>query len=315
MKQLNIVLMGSTDFAVPALNALVAAGHRICGAVCQPDRPNTRGKKVTFLPLKKQAIALGIPVYQPERIGSEEGLEILRSFKADLFVVAAYGQILSKDVLSIPPLGCINIHGSLLPEYRGAAPVQRAVLDGCTETGVTIMQMDVGMDTGDILSQQAVPITAKTTMGELYETLAVEGAQLLVRTIADLSAGSILPQPQDENRATYAQKVDKETGHICWDAPGDFILHQINGTDPAPGAFTLFKGQKMKCFKPVLLSGTFPLVAPGTVLESGVKTGLVIKTGDGALNLGEIQMPGKKRMAAADYLRGNAIPQGEILGD
>ncbi len=309
MTKLRIVLMGTTDFAVPALNKLVEAGHDVAAVVAQPDRPNQRGKKIKYLPVKQRALELGIPVLQPERIKAPEAVEELRSLKADVFVVAAYGQILSEEILFMPPLGSVNIHGSLLPKYRGAAPVHHAIIDGEAESGVTIMKMDIGMDTGDMLSKVSVPIDAKTTVGYLHDLLAEKGAELLLDTLESLSDGSAVPEKQDESLATYADKVEKTTGKLDWNQTSFKILRRINGTDPFPGAYTELNGEKIKCFAPESLDYSGEEL-PGTVLQADTKHGLVVKTGDGALAVGEIQMPGKKRMLSKVYFNGNDIALG-----
>lgn len=309
MTKLRIVLMGTTDFAVPALNKLVEAGHDVAAVVAQPDRPNQRGKKIKFLPVKQRALELGIPVLQPEKIKTPETVEELRSLKADVFVVAAYGQILSEEILFMPPLGSVNIHGSLLPKYRGAAPVHHAIIDGEAESGVTIMKMDIGMDTGDMLSKVSVPIDAKTTVGYLHDLLAEKGAELLLDTLESLSDGSAVPEKQDESLATYADKVEKTTGKLDWNQTSFKILRRINGTDPFPGAYTELNGEKIKCFAPESLDYSGEEL-PGTVLQADTKHGLVVKTGDGALAVGEIQMPGKKRMLSKVYFNGNDIALG-----
>jgi len=310
---LKVVVMGTTDFAVPALEALIASDFEVVCVVCQPDRPNGRGKKVRFLPMKQKAVDAGIPVFQPEKVKTPDAVAYLQTLDADFFVVAAYGQILSQEVLDIPRLGCINIHGSILPEYRGAAPIHHAIIEGRDESGVTVMKMDAGMDTGDMLAIGRLPITDTTTVGEYHDALAALGAKLLIPTLEVLVTGTITPMPQDNDKATYADKIDKHTGEIDWSQPGRAILRRINGTDPWPGAFTLFEGQTMKCFGPELLPGGGD-AAPGTVLSADKKHGLTVKTGDGILRLKAIQMPGKRRMASEDYLRGNAISVGTVLG-
>lgn len=282
--------------------------------VCQPDRPNQRGKKVKFLPVKERAMALDIPVFQPEKVKTAESVAYLKSLEADLFVVAAYGQILSQEVLDIPPMGCINIHGSLLPAYRGAAPIHHAVIDGCTETGVTIMKMDIGMDTGDMLAKGCVPVDDSTTVGALHDQLAELGAELLIETIERLAKGQVIPEKQDDTKATYADKIDRETGKINWHAEKKTIIRLINGTDPFPGAYTMADGIKMKCFAPEAIENTTD-AEPGTVLYADTKDGLIVKCPDGAIRVGMLQMPGKKKMRSQDYFRGNSIAVGKQLGD
>lgn len=306
MTKLRVVLMGTTDFAVPALNKLVEAGHDVAAVIAQPDRPNQRGKKIKFLPVKQRALELGIPVLQPEKIKTPEMVEELRSLEADVFVVAAYGQLLSEEILFMPPLGSVNIHGSLLPKYRGAAPVHHAIIDGETESGVTIMKMDVGMDTGDMLSKVRVPIDEKTTVGTLHDLLAEKGAELLIDTLEALKNGTAVLEKQNEALATYADKVEKTTGKLDWSQSSFKILRRINGTDPFPSAYTELDGEKIKCFAPEILDYSGEEV-PGTVLYADTKQGLVVKTGDGALRIGEIQMPGKKRMPSKVYFNGNTI--------
>ena len=313
IRKLNVVVMGTTDFAVPALNHLVEAGHHVVACVCQPDRPNQRGKKIKYLPVKARALELGIPVLQPEKIKTPEAIAELQTLNADLFVVAAYGQILSQTILDMPAYGCINIHGSLLPAYRGAAPIHHAIMDGLDETGVTIMQMDAGMDTGDMLMKGVVHITETSTVGEIHDALAELGASLLIETIDGLLEGKIIPEKQDATLATYADKLDRDTGKINWCADSKTVLRQINGTTPFPGAYTEMGDVKIKCFTPEILESNANAV-PGTILTADTKAGLIVKTADGAIKLHEIQMPGKKRMQATDYFRGNSIETGTLLG-
>lgn len=312
MKSLKIVLMGTTDFAVPALDALVNAGHSIAAVVCQPDRPNARGRKTVFLPVKKRALELSIPILQPERIKDPEEIETLRALSADVFVVAAYGQILSEEVLNIPPLGAINIHGSLLPEYRGAAPIHHAIIDGKDKTGVTIMQMDAGMDTGDMLLKGEVPITETTTVGGLHDQLAKLGGELIVSALKGLAAGNITPEPQNDDAATYADKIDREIGHIDWTQSSFQVLRRINGTDPYPGSYGMIDGARYKLFKPEIVT-TSGDEKPGTILTAENSNSIVIKTGDGGLAICEIQAPGKRRMAVDAYLAGNHLPMGTVF--
>lgn len=312
-RKLKIVLMGTTDFAVPAMKQLAAAGHEIVCVVCQPDRPNQRGKKIKVLPVKAAALEMGLSVFQPERIKTPDAVAALKALDADLFVVAAYGQILSQEILDIPKMGCLNIHGSLLPKYRGAAPIHHAIIDGCTETGVTIMQLDAGMDTGDMLKKGCIPVTDDTTVGELYDAMAELGAVLMIETIDGLLDGTVVPEKQDPNEATYADKLDHETGRVIWTETSSRIMRRINGTTPFPGAYTLIGGEKMKCFSPEKVTDDSAHL-PGTILFADRKNGLVIRTADGAVRLNEIQMPGKKRMAAKDYFLGNHLEIGTVLG-
>jgi len=312
MKERKIIFMGTTDFGVPALENLVAAEYQVIAAICQPDRPNKRGNKVEILPLKSKALELGITVLQPEKIKDPQFIEQLKRFEADIFIVAAYGQILSKEILEMPPFGALNIHGSLLPEYRGAAPIQRAIIDGKAKTGVTIMQMGEGMDTGDMLSKAECPITENTTFQSLYRDLSVLGGDLLIETLKKVMTGSLHPVPQDETMATYAAKILKDTGHIDWTKTSRQILYLINGTDPSPGAYVIYQDEKLKCFTPEILVWEGQ-EKPGTVLIADDRDGLLIKTHDGALKIGVVQAPGKKRMDATVFLRGKKLEIGTIL--
>jgi len=312
MKNLKIVFMGTTDFGVPALEKLVLSGYEVAAVVCQPDRPNKRGKKIEILPLKTKAVELGIPVLQPEKIKEQEFVEQLKTYQADVFIVAAYGQILSKEILEMPHYGSLNIHGSLLPKYRGAAPIQRAIIDGEPKSGVTIMQMSEGMDTGDMIAKAECPITETTIYEALHEALSTAGAELLMCTLEDLITGKAKPIPQKEEEASYADKIQKDTGHISWDEKSSAILSLINGTDPQPGAYVFYKEEKIKCFAPKMMTWKGEEI-PGTVLMANDKEGMIVKTKDGALKIGAIQASGKKRMKSTVFLRGKSMEIGTIL--
>jgi len=304
--------MGTTSFGVTALEKLVESGHDVVAVIAQPDRPNKRGKKIAVLPLKEKAQSLGIEVLQPEEIKNARFIEKLKSYEADVFIVAAYGQMLSEEILFMPAYGSLNIHGSLLPKYRGAAPIQRAIIDGNDKAGVTIMQMNLGMDTGDMLSMADIAITPTTTFGTLHEDLAKLGADLLIGTLEDLIAGKLDPVTQNEDEATYAQKILKDTGHIRWELNSHEILSLINGTDPQPGAYFNYKDEKIKCFKPEIIqwSGN---EQSGTLVVADANEGFIVKTGDAAISIGEIQAPGKKRMETCVYLRGHTFEIGKVL--
>lgn len=312
MKKIKVIFMGTTDFGVPSLESLVSADYEVVAAICQPDRPNKRGNKVEILPLKAKALELGITVLQPEKIKDPQFIEQLKRFEADIFIVAAYGQILSKEILEMPPFGALNIHGSLLPEYRGAAPIQRAIIDGKSKTGVTIMQMGEGMDTGDMLSKAEYPITENTTFQSLYRDLSVVGGCLLIETLKKVVTGSLQPVPQDETMATFAAKILKDTGHINWAKTSREILYLINGTDPTPGAYVVYYDEKIKCFQPEIITWEGQ-EKPGTILIANDRDGLVIKTQNEALKIGSVQVPGKKRMDATVFLRGKKLEIGTIL--
>ena len=312
MNNIRVVVMGTTDFAVPALKKLYDSDFDVVCVVCQPDRPNGRGKKMRPLPMKKMAQDLGIPVFQPEKIREPEAVAHLKSLHPDFFVVAAYGQILSQEVLDIPTYGCINIHGSLLPKYRGAAPIHHAIIDGEAETGVSIMKMDIGMDTGAVYKKVVMPITETTTVGEMHDQMAEQGAEALIPVLKDVCAGTAEAVPQDPDKATYADKISRETGLIDWHQPADKVLRRINGTDPWPGAWCQYQTKKMKCFAPKILDQAASS-RPGTVVSADSETGLIVASADQLVEIQEIQMPGKRRMKAKDYLRGNAIEVGTVL--
>lgn len=310
---MRIVFMGTPDFAVPSLRALLDSGYDVVGVFCQPDRPKGRGNKMTACPVKELALTAGIPVYQPERIKRAEGVEMLRSCKPDLCVTAAFGQLLSQEILDIPPLGTVNVHSSLLPRHRGSAPINWAIIKGDSVTGVTTMFTDIGMDTGDMLLTRETRIGDTETAGELSDRLAVMGAELLVETLRALEAGTLTRTPQNPDEATYEPKMDKALGLIDWSKPAREIDWLVRGTTPWPGAYTTLGEGSMKVFE-VRICGGKPEAAPGTVLASDAKAGLVVACGDAQLELTQIQMPGAKRMNAKDYLRGHAIQAGSVLG-
>ena len=310
---MRIVFMGTPDFAVPSLRALLDGGYDVVGVFCQPDRPKGRGNKMTACPVKELALSAGIPVYQPERIKRAEGVEMLRSCKPDLCVTAAFGQLLSQEILDIPPLGTVNVHSSLLPRHRGSAPINWAIMKGDRVTGVTTMFTDIGMDTGDMLLSRETPIGDTETAGELSDRLAVMGAELLVETLRALEAGTLTRTPQNPDEATYEPKMDKALGCIDWSRTAREIDWLVRGTTPWPGAYTTLGEGSMKVFE-VRVCGGKPEAAPGTVLASDAKAGLVVACGDAQLELVQIQMPGARRMNARDYLRGHAIEAGIVLG-
>ncbi len=315
---MKIVFMGTPDFAAGCLKALYEAGHEITAVVTQPDRPRGRKKQPMPSPVKLEAQAHNTPLLQPERIRNAEETEKLKEYEADLFVVAAFGQILPVEILRMPPLGCINVHASLLPKYRGAAPIQQAILDGETETGVTIMQMAEGLDTGDILTQSRVPIREDETGGSLFDVLAEEGARLLIETIPKLAEGSISPVPQDESGASYVKMLKKEDGRMDFTLPAKVLERRIRGLDPWPGAFCEYDGKKLRLWKAQVISegqtssragGT----VPGTVIRCDGKS-IDLACGQGVLRILELQPEGKKRMETRDYLLGHKVAEGERFG-
>ncbi|MBR4040650.1 MAG: methionyl-tRNA formyltransferase [Clostridia bacterium] len=305
--------MGTPDFAVPSLEALIESGYHVVGVFCQPDRPKGRGHKLAACPVKEVALRHDIPVFQPERIKREEGVNMLRSCQPDLCVTAAFGQLLSQEILDIPPLGTINVHSSLLPRHRGSAPINWSVIQGDAVTGVTTMFTDKGMDTGDILLMKETPIGEKETAGELSDRLSVMGAQLLVETIRELEAGTLRRIPQDHEAATYEPKMDKELGRIDWTKTAREIDCLVRGTTPWPGAFTTMGDQTIKVFELDVREGAAS-AQPGRIVSADAKGGLVVSCGDHDVELRQIQMPGAKRMNAKDYLRGHTMDTGICLG-
>lgn len=305
--------MGTPDFAVPSLRALIDEGYEVVGVFCQPDRPKGRGHKLAACPVKELAQSAGIPVFQPERIKREEGVAMLKACAPDLCVTAAFGQLLSQEILDIPPLGTINVHSSLLPRHRGSAPINWSIIKGDQVTGVTTMFTDKGMDTGDILLTRETPIGQTENAGELTDRLAVMGAQLLIETIRALEAGTLLRIPQDHEAATYEPKMDKELGRIDWRKPAQELDWLVRGTTPWPGAFTTLGEQTIKVFELTVLDGAAS-GAPGEIIAADAKRGLVVSCGDHDVLLAQIQMPGAKRMNAKDYLRGHTMETGVCLG-
>lgn len=305
--------MGTPDFAVPSLRALIDQGYEVVGVFCQPDRPKGRGHKLAACPVKELAQSAGIPVFQPERIKREEGVAMLKSCAPDLCVTAAFGQLLSQEILDIPPLGTINVHSSLLPRHRGSAPINWSIIKGDQVTGVTTMFTDKGMDTGDILLMRETPIGQTENAGELTDRLAVMGAELLIETIKALTAGTLLRIPQDHEAATYEPKMDKELGRIDWRKPARELDWLVRGTTPWPGAFTTLGEQTIKVFELTVLDGAAS-GAPGEIIAADAKRGLVVSCGDHDVLLAQIQMPGAKRMNAKDYLRGHTMETGVCLG-
>ena len=308
---MKVVFMGTPDFAVETLKAIYEAGHEVILCVTQPDKPKGRGGKMQFPPVKEWACDHGIPVFQPVKIRAEDSVEFLRKYQADVFVVAAFGQILPKVILDMPRLGCVNVHGSLLPKYRGAAPIQWAVIDGEKVSGITTMMMGPGLDDGDMLLKSEVELAADETGGSLFDRLAVEGGKLAVETIEKLDKGLITPEPQDESQASHVGMIKKEMGNIDWTRPAVEIERLIRGLNPWPSAFTYLDGKTLKIWSAKVVEGKGQ---PGAVTTVD-KNGFVVATGDGGLLIKELQLEGKKRMAAADFLRGYQLAEGTRLLD
>ena len=310
---MKVLFLGTAEFARPTLDALLASPHEVIGAVTQPDRPKGRGQKTIPTPVKTLALKAHLPVHQPEKIRDPAFLKILESIKPEIMVVVAYGQILSAPVLAVPPRGCVNVHGSLLPKYRGAAPIVRAILGGETRTGITTMFMDPGMDTGPILLTEETEIGEEDTAGTLHDRLARVGAHLLLRTLESLETNTITPKPQDHSRATLAPKIEKEEARIRWSAPARQTFNQIRAFDPWPGAFTLLAGRILKLFRPRLIEGGAQ-EPPGTIVRASHE-GLRVAASQGYLLVREAQMESRPRMRVSDFLRGNPLAAGERLGE
>ena len=311
---MKIIFMGTPDFAVGTLEALVEAGHEVVLAVTQPDKPKGRGKEMQYTPVKECALKYDIPVFQPRRVREPECIEELRKYDADIMVVVAFGQILPKEILEMCPYGCVNVHASLLPKYRGAAPIQWAIIDGEEVTGVTTMQMDEGLDTGDMLLKVEIPIEEKETGGSLFDKLMNAGAKLCVETLEGLEKGTITPVPQGETTTSYAKMLDKQLGNIDWNKTAVEIERLIRGLTPWPSAYTNWNDKVMKIWDAEVsaMDAEMADVKPGTIVKVD-KNAFYVQTGEGLLKVCELQIPGKKRMDAGAFLRGYQVKEGEIL--
>lgn len=305
--------MGTAEFAVPSLRTLLAGEDAVVGVVTQPDQPAGRGMAVHAPPVKELAAAHEVPVIQPAKLRDPEVLEQLRAWRPDLIVVAAYGKILPPGLLTLPPYGCINVHASLLPKYRGAAPIQWAILNGEAETGVTIMRVSEHMDAGDILLQKTLPIAATDTGGTLHDKLAALGADALREALTLLKDGRLVARPQDEAEATYAPKVTKEDGRIDWNQEAVTIERRIRAFNPWPSAYTTVDGKLLKIFAARVEPPPSPPRPPGTVIEV-TPVSLGVATGNGTLSITEVQLEGKKRLPVEEFLKGYRLTAGLVLG-
>ena len=310
---MRIIFMGTPDFSVGTLEALVEAGHEVVLAVTQPDKPKGRGKEMQFTPVKECALRHGIPVFQPKKVRDPECVEELKKYQADVCVVIAFGQILPKEILEMTPYGCINVHASLLPSYRGAAPIQWAVIRGEKISGVTTMQMDEGLDTGDMLEKTEIILDEKETGGSLHDKLAEAGAKLCAHTLDKLVQGDLTPQKQGESPTEYARMLDKKLGDINWEQSAVEIERLIRGLNPWPSAYTDWNGKTMKIWEADAVPGENTEKAPGTITDV-TKDDFAVQTGDGQLRVRALQIPGKKRMEADAFLRGYQVKVGEHLG-
>jgi len=305
---LRVVFMGTPEFAVPTLKAL-HANFKVIGVVTQPDRPRGRGLKSVATEVKKAAVELCLPVIEPERPGSPETQALLEEWAPDVIVVAAYGKILPEAVLKLPPLGCINLHGSILPRHRGASPISAAILAGDTITGVTTMLMDRGTDTGQILMTSEIPLSEDETAGTLHDKLMEPGADLVVETLKRLREGSIVPRPQDDSKATICKPLSREDGQLDWALDAEHLSRLVRAYNPAPGAFFDLSGQRVKVWEARSEEGHGE---PGRITEI-MSDGTAVGTGKGLLVLGQVQAPAKKRISGADFVRGRRLKKGDFL--
>ena len=308
---MNIVFMGTPDFSVEALKSLIAAGHNIIAVVTQPDKKKGRGEKVMFTPVKEEALKHDLKVYQPVKVREPEFIDELKKLDIDVIVVIAFGQILPKEILEMGQYGCINVHASLLPKYRGAAPIQWAVIDGEEESGVTTMQMNEGLDTGDILEVVKVPIDKKETGGSLFDKLSIAGANLIVKTLDDLQAGTVTPVKQDDTKSNYAKMLKKELGNIDFNQEAVKIERLIRGLNPWPSAYTKLADKTLKIWDADVVDKDYE-GENGEIVEV-TKDYFVVKTGSKSLKINELQLEGKKRMKSDIFLRGNKLEKGVVL--
>ncbi|WP_026652697.1 methionyl-tRNA formyltransferase [Butyrivibrio proteoclasticus] len=314
---MKIVFMGTPDFARSALEKIIEAGHEVVLVVTQPDKPKGRSGQLQVSDVKACALEHNLPVFQPERIKLPENVAELKKYDADIYVVAAFGQILSQEILDIPKFGCVNIHASLLPKYRGAAPIQQAILDGEKETGVTIMQMAAGMDTGDILIQRTIPISEEETGGGLFDKLSILGGELIVEALPLIEQGKLTPVPQDEALATKCGKLSKDMGSMDFNKSAVELSNLVRGLNPWPSAFTHLSGKLLKVWKAKVVEANNEDLSveelnnypAGTIVKVS-KDAFVVKTGDGLLSITEVQLEGKKRMSVKDFLLGYKLEVG-----
>lgn len=313
---MRVVFMGTPGFAVPALQTLLRNNYEVAAVVTQPDKPGGRGKKLRPTPVKVAALSAGLTVYQPEKVRERDFIDVLKVLNPDIVVVAAFGQILPAEILDLPPHGCINIHASLLPAYRGAAPIHRAIINGEQKTGVTIMQMDSGLDTGAMLLQGEVPIGPEDTVGFVHDRLAQLGGRLLLETLEQIKSGRVRSIPQDDQLSCYAAMLTREDELIDWNRDAVAIKNQVRGLNPWPGARTTMLDQLLKIWRVSVVEG-YPAgsAAPGQLLVTGGNECILVQTGNGVLRIDELQLQGKKRMQVAEFLRGHRLVAGSSLGE
>jgi methionyl-tRNA formyltransferase len=308
---MRVVFMGTPDFAVPTLERLIKE-HTVVAVVTQPDKPKGRGNKVTYMPVKEVALEHNIPVLQPIKIKEKEAVEEIRKYAPEVIVVVAFGQIISKELLDMPKYGCINVHGSLLPKYRGSGPIQWSIINGDAVTGATTMLMDIGCDTGDMLLKCELAIDSDDTYETLYDKMKVAGADLLIETLEKLQQGNIKPIKQNNEEATHAPMLKKEMGQIDWNNTSVSIVNLIRGLNPWPSAYTSYNGEVIKIWKAEKADKNYNASA-GVIVDFIKNNGIVVKTGDGAIIVSEVQAQGGKRMSVTDYMRGHSIGLGETF--
>lgn len=312
---MKIVFMGTPDYAARALEAVIAAGHEVMAVVTQPDKPKGRSGQMQFSPVKECAVKYHLPVLQPVKIREPESVSALKAYEADIYVVAAFGQILTKELLEFPKLGSINLHASLLPKYRGASPIQWCIINGEKETGVTIMQMDEGIDTGDILTTTVVPIVEKETAETLFDKLSEAGAQLLVNTLPKLAAGEIVPKPQDNSLSTHTKIIKKSLGKIDWTKDAVAIERLVRGLNSWPSAYTFYQGKSVKLWNCDVVTSDCSNERPAGTIIRIAKDSIDVSCGKGILRILELQLEGKKRMDTKSFLLGNQWKEGSCFGE
>lgn len=308
---MNIVYMGTPDFAVPALEKLIKK-YNVTAVVTQPDKPKGRGKKIIFSPVKELALKNNIEVFQPEKVKDENFIKEMEKLNPDIIVVAAYGQILNEKILNLPKYGCINIHGSLLPKYRGAAPIQWSIINGEEKTGVTIMYMEKGLDTGDMILKKEILINKEDTYGSVHDKMSLVGAEAVIEAIEMIEKGNVNAQKQDDTLSSYAVMISKDIGHIDWNKNSNEIINLIRGLNPAPIAYTFYKDEVLKIWEAEQICCELEM-KNGEIIDVMSKKGILVKTNDSAILIKEIQQKGGKKMSCPDYLRGHNIKKGTIL--
>lgn len=312
--QPRLIFMGTPQFAVPTLEALIQKGHEVLAVVTQPDRPKGRGRKRVPSPVKELAVMHQIEVLQPQKASDDYSCDQIRKMAPDLAIVVAFGQILKKNLLTIPDWGVINIHASLLPKYRGAAPIQWAILNSESKTGLTVMRMDEGLDTGPIILQREVPILQDETAGQLHDRLSLLAGQVIIKALTDMTNSQVKEIPQDDSLASYASKIERRDSLVDWKQPATRISCLMRALDPRPGAYTLLEGKQIKLFSSTVVEKAGLDGVPGRVVRH-TKDAIHVDTGQGMIGIREIQYPGKKRLSIPDFLRGFPLPEGTIFGD